>query len=103
MVSTANVAQLAVDLMIATLSLVRVAVLDSRCCVPVVGAREDGLNGITTPIECEHWQFRFCQYVLRQPEYAKSIWSPRPRLPCHPTKVPDFEGWSNAREARACS
>jgi len=50
-VSTANVAQLAVDLMIATLSLVRVAVLDSRYCVPVVGAREDGLNGITTPIE----------------------------------------------------
>lgn len=54
MVSTANVAQLAVDLMIATLSLVRVAVLDPRYCVPVVGAREDGLNGITTPIECEH-------------------------------------------------
>jgi len=50
-VSTANVAQLAVDLMIATLSLVRVAVLDPRYCVPVVGAREDGLNGITTPIE----------------------------------------------------
>ena len=54
MVSTANVTQLAVDLMIATLSLVRVAVLDPRYCVPVVGAREDGLNGITTPIECEH-------------------------------------------------
>jgi len=50
-VSTANVAQLAVDLLIATLSLVRVAVLDSRYCVPVVGAREDDLNGITTPIE----------------------------------------------------
>jgi len=50
-VSTANVAQLAVDLMITALSLVRVAVLDSRHCVPVVGAREDGLNGITTPIE----------------------------------------------------
>ena len=61
MVSTANVAQLAVDLMIATLSLVRVAVLDSRYCVPVVGAREDSLNGITTPIECEHWQPRICQ------------------------------------------
>jgi len=50
-VSTANVVQLAVDLLIATLSLVRVAVLDPRYCVPVVGAREDGLNGITTPIE----------------------------------------------------
>jgi len=50
-VSTANVAQLAVDLIITTLSLVRVAVLDSRYCIPVVGAREDGLNGITTPIE----------------------------------------------------
>ena len=39
---------------------------------------------------------------LRQLE-SKSIWSLRPRLPCHPTKVPDFEGWSNSREARACS
>lgn len=56
MVSTANVAQLAVDLIIATLSLVRVAILDFEYCIPVVGAREDGLHGIITPIECEHWQ-----------------------------------------------
>ena len=53
MVSTANVAQLAVDLIIASLSLQRVAVLDSSFCVPVVGAREDGQKGITTPLECE--------------------------------------------------
>lgn len=68
MVSTANVAQLAVDLVIATLSLMPVAVLDSRYCVPVVGAREDGSKGITTPIECELWQSRICQWVLRQLE-----------------------------------
>ena len=64
MVSTANVAQLAVDLMIATLSLVRVAVFDAGYCVPVVGAREDGLNGITTPIECEYWQSRCANLKL---------------------------------------
>ena len=40
---------------------------------------------------------------LRQLEYAKSIWSFRPRFRCHPAKVPDFEGLSNSREARACS
>jgi len=55
-VSTANVAQLAVDLIIASLSLQRVAVLDSSFCVPVVGAREDEQKGITTPLECERLQ-----------------------------------------------
>jgi len=50
-VSTANVAQLAVDLIIASFFLQRVAILDSSFCVPVVGAREDGHKGITTPLE----------------------------------------------------
>jgi proteasome assembly chaperone 2 len=79
-VSTANVAQLAVDLMIATLSLVRVAVLDPRYCVPVVGAREDGLNGITTPIECEHLHcnLEFVNDFYVNFNIAKSIWSLRP-------------------------
>ncbi|KIM45204.1 hypothetical protein M413DRAFT_441885 [Hebeloma cylindrosporum] len=50
-VSTANVAQLAVDLIIASFSLQRVAVFDSSFLVPVVGAREDDQKGITTPLE----------------------------------------------------
>ncbi|KAJ3511611.1 hypothetical protein NLJ89_g3997 [Agrocybe chaxingu] len=50
-VSTANVGQLAVDLIIASLSLQRVAILESGYCVPVVGARENGQKGITTALE----------------------------------------------------
>jgi len=48
-VSTGNVGQLAVDLLIATFGLKRVAVMDSKYLVPVVGGREDGEEGITTP------------------------------------------------------
>lgn len=52
-VSTGNVAQLAIDLMISTLGLKRVGILDSRDLVPTVGGREDGEEGITTPLERE--------------------------------------------------
>jgi len=50
-VSVANVAQLAADLLIASLSLDRVGIFDPRNLIPVVGAREDGLPGVTTPLE----------------------------------------------------
>ncbi|KIL62525.1 hypothetical protein M378DRAFT_165538 [Amanita muscaria Koide BX008] len=50
-VSTANVAQLAVDVFIASFSLRRVASIDPKYFIPVVGAREDGEPGITTPCE----------------------------------------------------
>ncbi|KAH7924262.1 hypothetical protein BV22DRAFT_1091263 [Leucogyrophana mollusca] len=50
-VSVANVAQLAADLLITSLALDRVGVFDPKFLVPVVGAREDGLPGITTPLE----------------------------------------------------
>jgi len=50
-VSTANVAQLAVDLLIASLSLRRVGVFDPGDLVPVVGARENGEEGVTSPLE----------------------------------------------------
>ncbi|TFK44426.1 PAC2 family-domain-containing protein [Crucibulum laeve] len=50
-VSTANVSQLAADLLIATLSLKRIAVFDASYFVPVVGGREDGEEGVTTPYE----------------------------------------------------
>ncbi|KAN0133961.1 PAC2 family domain containing protein [Lactarius tabidus] len=50
-VSIANIAQLAVDLLIASLSLRRIGVFDSRDLVPVIGGREGGEDGITMPLE----------------------------------------------------
>ncbi|KAG6920272.1 hypothetical protein DXG01_005041 [Tephrocybe rancida] len=50
-VSTANVSQLAADLLIATLSLKRLAIINPEFLVPVVGGREEGLEGISTPAE----------------------------------------------------
>jgi len=50
-VSVGNVAQLASDLIIASLSLSRVDILDPSCLIPVAGPREDGKRGVTTPIE----------------------------------------------------
>jgi proteasome assembly chaperone 2 len=54
-VSTANIAQLAVDLLIASFSLRVIGVFDSRDLVPVVGGREDEEEGIrvSTPLERE--------------------------------------------------
>ncbi|KAJ7497511.1 PAC2 family-domain-containing protein [Mycena latifolia] len=49
-VSTANVSQLAADLLIASLSLEKIGILDSAFLVPVVGAREEGV-GVSTPLE----------------------------------------------------
>ena len=50
-VSVANVSQLAVDILIATFGLWRVGIFDPTYHVPIVGGREDGLPGVTTPIE----------------------------------------------------
>ncbi|KAF9524011.1 PAC2 family-domain-containing protein [Crepidotus variabilis] len=50
-VSTANVGQLAVDLIIGSLNLEQIGVFDPQYFIPVVGGREDGKNGITTPLE----------------------------------------------------
>jgi len=50
-VSIANVSQLAADLLISSLGLHRVGIFDPRDVVPVVGARDDGEEGITTPLE----------------------------------------------------
>jgi hypothetical protein len=52
-VSAANVAQLAADLLIASLSLRLVGVFDSCDLVPVVGGRDDGEEGVCTPLERE--------------------------------------------------
>jgi len=50
-VSTANIGQLAADLIISSLDLHRIGIFDPRDLVPVVGAREDTKPGITTPLE----------------------------------------------------
>lgn len=50
-VSTGNVSQLAIDLMVCTLGLERVGIVDCDYVVPVVGGREGGEGGITTPLE----------------------------------------------------
>lgn len=39
--------------MIATLELKRIGIFDPRYLHPVVGARESGETGVTTPLECE--------------------------------------------------
>jgi len=49
-VSTANVSQLAVDLLIVSLSLKQIGIFNSKDLVPVVGGREDE-EGLTTPLE----------------------------------------------------
>jgi hypothetical protein len=41
-----------VDVLIASFSLKRVASIDARYFIPVVGGRDDGEPGITTPCEC---------------------------------------------------
>jgi len=50
-VSAANVPQLAVDILIASLDLSRLGTFDSRYLVPVVGGREGCEYGVTTPLE----------------------------------------------------
>jgi len=63
-VSTANLGQLAVDLLVSSLGLERVGIFDSDFVFPVVGGREDGSTGVTTPLELfgkEGFPFYFLQ------------------------------------------
>ncbi|KAG8796677.1 hypothetical protein FRC17_007969, partial [Serendipita sp. 399] len=50
-ISKGNVPQLACDLLVASLNLHHVGYLDSKYLVPVVGGRERGEKGVSTPIE----------------------------------------------------
>lgn len=62
--SAANVAQLAADLLIASLSLRLIGVFDSCDLVPVVGGRDDGEEGVSTPLEREpSAQFRVSPFL----------------------------------------
>ncbi|KZT41428.1 hypothetical protein SISSUDRAFT_278921 [Sistotremastrum suecicum HHB10207 ss-3] len=63
-VSTANLPQLAVDLVISTLELRRVGFLDDSLLTPAVGTRENGDDGITTPLEV--WGKEVIDIVLIQ-------------------------------------
>lgn len=55
-VSTANVSQLTADLLIATLGLKRAGIFDPKALVPVVGAADDGSEGISSALECKSSQ-----------------------------------------------
>ena len=54
--STANISQLAADLLISSLSLRAIGMFDSRDLVPVIGGREDGQEGVTLPLEREFFR-----------------------------------------------
>lgn len=87
MVSTANLPQLAVDLLISSLGLERVEILDklAKYLIPVAGGREDGKVGITTPLELfskPGGNYPYCFLQQRSPVMkasAKPIFSD-PRL-----------------------
>lgn len=53
-VSTANVPQLAADLLIASLDLKCIGIFDPQYLVPAIGGRDDDDNavGVTSPLEC---------------------------------------------------
>jgi PAC2 family len=99
-VSTANIAQLAVDLLIASFSLRVIGVFDSRDLVPVVGGREgeeEEEEGISTPLECELrililiLQFPFPSVTQRS---LHSVWQRRVRHCGHSTAVTRTSGTS---------
>ncbi|KIK67171.1 hypothetical protein GYMLUDRAFT_854594 [Collybiopsis luxurians FD-317 M1] len=50
-ISSANVAQLSVDLLVSSLGLARIAILDSSYFIPLIGSREHEEPGVTTPFE----------------------------------------------------
>ena len=97
--STANIAQLAVDLLIASLSLRVIGVFDSRDLVPIVCGREDDAEGISTPLECE---FRAHPSSKRDDsEIPYSVWERRVQHCGHPTTVTRIGGASQSYRAQA--
>lgn len=92
--STANVSQLAVDLLIASLSLKQVGIFDPRDLVPVVGGREDGEEGITTPFECAHVQVIWISLedTVLIFNSMDSVWQRRGKCCCYSTKISCYEG-----------
>jgi hypothetical protein len=85
----ANIAQLAVDLLIASLSLRKVGVFDSRDLVPVIGGREDGEAGITTALECV-WRLPLMPCALTNASdlgHLRSIRTGRERNRAHSAAV----------------
>ena len=53
-VSTANVSQLTADLLIATFDLDRVGLFNPKALFPVIGAREDSADSVTTALERQY-------------------------------------------------
>lgn len=85
-VSAANVAQLAADLLIASLSLRLIGVFDSCDLVPVVGGRDDGEEGVSTPLEREP-SARFGDFPFLPPKTPRSFRKRRVRLFGHSAAV----------------
>ncbi|KAI0320924.1 hypothetical protein OF83DRAFT_1206456, partial [Amylostereum chailletii] len=71
-VSTANVSQLASDLLISSLELKCVGVFDPRDLVPVVGGRENGEEGVTLPLEL--YANDAVDIVSRKEEFIASVY-----------------------------
>ncbi|KAI0253992.1 hypothetical protein BJV78DRAFT_1122050, partial [Lactifluus subvellereus] len=70
-VSTANISQLAADLLIASLSLRAIGMFDPRDLVPVIGGREDGQEGVTLPLEL--FGQEGCNIVSRKQEFIEAL------------------------------
>ncbi|KAJ3537288.1 hypothetical protein NMY22_g5650 [Coprinellus aureogranulatus] len=88
-VSTANVAQLAADLLVATLSLRQIAILDPSYCIPVVGGREDGVKGVTTPLELfSSSESKIVVIQQRSPVLVKQ--SRKQETPTYQIRLPQF-------------
>lgn len=91
MVSTANIGQLAVDLLISSLDLHRIGTFDPRDLVPVVGAREDDEPGVTTPLERNVLSYSAHPFFA----YRLSLWQTGRKHRRGPAKIPGAQG--NAR------
>ncbi|EIM79186.1 uncharacterized protein STEHIDRAFT_163947 [Stereum hirsutum FP-91666 SS1] len=73
-VSIGNISQLASSLLITSLELECIGRFDSRDLVPAVGGREDGLEGITTPLELYgHEGFEGFNVVDRKEDFIAKL------------------------------
>lgn len=64
---------------------------DPKYFVPVVGAREDGQSGITTPFERKH--SRHASVEVKGTERLKSLWTCRCRFSRRTAEISSSEGW----------
>jgi proteasome assembly chaperone 2 len=75
-VSIGNVPQLTMDLLISTLEFERVGFLDEENVVPVAGAREDGIDGVTVAVEVFQSKDRKWTAVQQRAPVDSGKWHP---------------------------